>query len=98
MHFLSMRWETRSLVSSICFFFFQAEDGIRGGHVTGVQTCALPISTELKEGLNVRFLRAAPSALAISSFTKYIRVWLTICVRISRVHSKRLAKASQTSS
>src|SRR5690625_7388179 len=24
-------------------FFFQAEDGIRGGHVTGVQTCALPI-------------------------------------------------------
>src|SRR5207253_6889169 len=27
------------------FFFFQAEDGIRDGHVTGVQTCALPIST-----------------------------------------------------
>src|SRR5207302_3256666 len=25
-------------------FFFQAEDGIRGFHVTGVQTCALPIS------------------------------------------------------
>src|SRR5439155_9751703 len=25
------------------FFFFQAEDGIRAGHVTGVQTCALPI-------------------------------------------------------
>src|SRR5207253_8179498 len=28
------------------FFFFQAEDGIRDGHVTGVQTCALPISPE----------------------------------------------------
>src|SRR5271165_5803442 len=28
------------------FFFFQAEDGIRVFHVTGVQTCALPISTE----------------------------------------------------
>src|SRR5690625_7235805 len=28
---------------SFCFFF-QAEDGIRDGHVTGVQTCALPIS------------------------------------------------------
>src|SRR5690348_7887447 len=28
----------------IClFFFFQAEDGIRDGRVTGVQTCALPI-------------------------------------------------------
>src|SRR5439155_9227176 len=28
---------------SYVFFFFQAEDGIRDGHVTGVQTCALPI-------------------------------------------------------
>src|SRR5690606_39540536 len=27
----------------ICLFFFQAEDGIRDFHVTGVQTCALPI-------------------------------------------------------
>src|SRR6266481_6792158 len=27
----------------IFFFFFQAEDGIRDGTVTGVQTCALPI-------------------------------------------------------
>src|SRR3989441_9406433 len=27
------------------FFFFQAEDGIRDKLVTGVQTCALPIST-----------------------------------------------------
>ena len=26
------------------FFFFQAEDGIRDSPVTGVQTCALPIS------------------------------------------------------
>src|SRR5690625_5309177 len=28
----------------LSFFFFQEEDGIRDGHVTGVQTCALPIS------------------------------------------------------
>src|SRR6266498_5137887 len=27
-----------------CVFFFQAEDGIRDADVTGVQTCALPIS------------------------------------------------------
>src|SRR2546429_315105 len=27
----------------LCFFFFQAEDGIRDVAVTGVQTCALPI-------------------------------------------------------
>ena len=30
------------------FFFFQAEDGIRDDLVTGVQTCALPISAVLK--------------------------------------------------
>src|SRR5437879_9443161 len=31
--------------SYVCmFFFFQAEDGIRDTSVTGVQTCALPIS------------------------------------------------------
>src|SRR5438034_7228004 len=31
--------------STVIFFFFQAEDGIRDHCVTGVQTCALPIST-----------------------------------------------------
>src|SRR5258708_14771479 len=42
-------WEF--LASGVCrrdripsFFFFQAEDGIRDDLVTGVQTCALPIS------------------------------------------------------
>src|SRR5438874_7089497 len=35
------------------FFFFQAEDGIRDLYVTGVQTCALPISRlkAMREGL-----------------------------------------------
>src|SRR5256885_13074782 len=32
---------------SCCFFFFQAEDGIRDYKVTGVQTCALPICEPL---------------------------------------------------
>src|SRR5256884_1691407 len=40
----------------IFFFFFQAEDGIRDVAVTGVQTCALPISSKL--------LRTASSASA----------------------------------
>src|SRR5690606_6762935 len=31
------------IIRHIFFFFFQAEDGIRYFHVTGVQTCALPI-------------------------------------------------------
>src|SRR2546426_6472509 len=36
-------WYVQSSVY-IFFFFFQAEDGIRDYKVTGVQTCALPIS------------------------------------------------------
>src|SRR5207245_4488235 len=32
---------------NISSFFFQAEDGIRDATVTGVQTCALPISGQL---------------------------------------------------
>src|SRR5256886_2688303 len=36
----------------MCFFFFQAEDGIRDLTVTGVQTCALPISAAWKEELS----------------------------------------------
>src|SRR5690606_40509189 len=37
------------------FFFFQAEDGIRDFHVTGVQTCALPISQRM-QGCNFYWL------------------------------------------
>src|SRR5207245_7939763 len=32
-------------LNSLLIFFFQADDGIRDATVTGVQTCALPIST-----------------------------------------------------
>src|SRR5256885_4172806 len=34
----------------VCFFFFQAEDGIRDYRVTGVQTCALPIWMAVRGG------------------------------------------------
>src|SRR5256886_13961185 len=37
---------SRLCQSDLLFFFFQAEDGIRDLTVTGVQTCALPISTQ----------------------------------------------------
>src|SRR5215216_3960399 len=40
------------------FFFFQAEDGIRDDLVTGVQTCALPIS-RFGERMAWRWLEAA---------------------------------------
>src|SRR5437660_2142206 len=39
--------------TSLFFFFFQAEDGIRDGHVTGVQTCALPIYLGLAVAVEV---------------------------------------------
>src|SRR5216684_5630330 len=39
-----------STTASFLFFFFQAEDGIRDVAVTGVQTCALPISVCRKAG------------------------------------------------
>src|SRR5438876_6018839 len=40
---MCVRRSCRRLNSTSFFFFFQAEDGIRDGRVTGVQTCALPI-------------------------------------------------------
>src|SRR5690606_40554934 len=36
-------FDKSSTISLAYCFFFQAEDGIRDFHVTGVQTCALPI-------------------------------------------------------
>src|SRR2546426_2789290 len=44
------------------FFFFQAEDGIRDYKVTGVQTCALPIS---RGRAGARFWRCAARRSAI---------------------------------
>src|SRR6266516_7123898 len=55
---------------SVVFFFFQAEDGIRDRTVTGVQTCALPISgdqaqerlNEFHEFCRDEVLRSTPEA------------------------------------
>src|SRR5437660_7341790 len=54
------RWRGRSLrahrsgmlMGFRFVFFFQAEDGIRDGHVTGVQTCALPICRGSRYGID----------------------------------------------
>src|SRR5256885_12694114 len=40
-----------------CVFFFQAEDGIRDYKVTGVQTCALPISHRISAVLGIEYTR-----------------------------------------
>src|SRR5207253_7638508 len=46
---------------------FQAEDGIRDGHVTGVQTCALPISLIGAPVLNTSTPRRSPSVGPIAT-------------------------------
>src|SRR3712207_8419824 len=43
----------------MAFFFFQAEDGIRDIGVTGVQTCALPISARRPEAVMTLILASA---------------------------------------
>src|SRR5713226_2916677 len=76
--------------------FLPFADGLR----PGIRT-----PTELNDGFSSgspRFRRAWAASLAsldkssATSFTKYIRVWLITSVRISRVQSKRFARASQT--
>src|SRR5258707_3584584 len=42
------------MLASRYVFFFQAEDGIRDIGVTGVQTCALPISWTFLHSMNFR--------------------------------------------
>src|SRR5699024_11629502 len=46
---------TSLALCSLYFFFFQAEDGIRDRNVTGVQTCALPISAMEESGVEINW-------------------------------------------
>src|SRR5256886_10413018 len=62
--------ERKELDLCIFIFFFQAEDGIRYLTVTGVQTCALPISAVL---LLVALLRSAVRSSATSNNTAAIQ-------------------------
>src|SRR5476649_3039251 len=48
------------MLTAIILFFFQAEDGIRDHCVTGVQTCALPISSDQAHGRTLS--RSGPPA------------------------------------
>src|SRR5690606_40365159 len=67
------------------FFFFQAEDGIRDFHVTGVQTCALPISPtnliEVKSPMVGTFYRApAPEAPPYVEVGSRVTKGQTLCI------------------
>src|SRR5690606_40456873 len=54
------------------FFFFQAEDGIRDFHVTGVQTCALPILKTIRLSYSIpgqiyRRIRASNAQISVEA-------------------------------
>src|SRR5690606_40335723 len=74
---------------NVCILFFQAEDGIRDFHVTGVQTCALPISGTVEAAqtaMGVTFLYwgfhawgiYALVGLALAYFTYSLKLPLTM--------------------
>src|SRR6266576_2257784 len=57
----------------VIIFFFQAEDGIRDLYVTGVQTCALPISCGVPSEPNVFYMGAVNGGVWRSD--DYGRTW-----------------------
>src|SRR2546429_4152276 len=67
------------------FFFFQAEDGIRDVAVTGVQTCALPISSRQSPLPNY----PTHAHTAVRSRENAFRglAWFDECVEVGRVFS-----------
>src|SRR5256886_11302257 len=83
------------------FFFFQAEDGIRDLTVTGVQTCALPIS-----GANEGPCQAPASAAAIrasspgqrSAFEPVRRTRAEAGSRVARLRSEEHTSELQSQS
>src|SRR5438309_7602356 len=72
----------------LTFFFFQAEDGIRAGTVTGVQTCALPICTRRGPGPPCAALLAR---LTLPGSRKPMRRWL-----LSRSEERRVGKEGRS--
>src|SRR3989442_15430385 len=55
------------VTQAFSFFFFQAEDGIRDADVTGVQTCALPISRRHGRAHRSHLPRGARPSLPLAS-------------------------------
>src|SRR5690606_40364094 len=93
---------------SLSAFFFRAEDGIRGFHVTGVQTCALPISARPADAsAKSSSPRGRPGPLVISARDAFAgadglhactpRNWIrrtgVFTVRSGRSEERRVGKA-----
>src|SRR6266508_518215 len=74
-------------------FFFQAEDGIRYGHVTGVQTCALPIwvISWSQPGLSVTAKLSASAALLAK-----VRAQIGLPLPRTNAHSPNMSSAGRS--
>src|SRR2546426_1328878 len=94
----------RLLLTEALVFFFQAEDGIRDYKVTGVQTCALPISARAADVLRGSASSARP-ARTWSSLARFAGSEM-ISARMGRysvvrphvsMHTRSLAVATRVS-
>src|SRR5687768_5049243 len=73
----------------MCIFFFQAEDGIRDVAVTGVQTCALPISSGRGDWTHLVLPSLTLGAFAMASFARLTRSALLEVLRADYVRTAR---------
>src|SRR2546430_13714753 len=62
----------------LCVFFFQAEDGIRDLTVTGVQTCALPISKASKPFMKLTGPEAMPPPESVSLLPRSVEKFVPV--------------------
>src|SRR5439155_4496824 len=85
-----------SPTSASISFFFQAEDGIRDGHVTGVQTCALPIFRRRPSLIRIQQYRFSASGTAdgeaIKSIPATLDQWKRFDVILIRSEERRVGK------
>src|SRR2546427_5913304 len=90
-HILQIHSKRQAIVS--LFFFFQAEDGIRDLTVTGVQTCALPIS------FAAYYYQRSVGEIAVTALPPQLREMtaeqLARRLRPTKAAAKRAAKAAK---
>src|SRR6266513_5497513 len=79
-------------------FFFQAEDGIRDRNVTGVQTCALPISLRTPSGERARMISVDQPGGASTGGSEERRVGKECRSRWSPYHYKKKSRIQELTS
>src|SRR5258708_22452191 len=85
--------------SSVSMLFFQAEDGIRDDLVTGVQTCALPISHQSDDRavmIAIHFRESTCSTVKwMAIITALSSLWWALANRLARQQFAELARRSE---